>query len=146
MFFLPVLDEKATASKVRSFLKNDYSRLCRDLGKPVSYIKAIKYNDMPKSPSHVNHAMDGIIRRVDMQTTAECTREAFKRVQNYDYKSGKVLFDCYIKRRSYDIVAEELGYSRRRVDDFLINACCQFAGCLYDVSKGRMDLQVWKEE
>lgn len=149
MKLLPVLDRVATAEKVRDYLNKDYPQHCMAVGKPVTYIQATAYDGMPKSPSFGNQAEEEIIDRLDevweVQRAIDYTRDAFKLVQSYNPEVGQLLYDSYIRHKSREHIAIEMGYSKRSVETQISNACCQFAGCLANVSNGEMDLRVWQK-
>lgn len=145
MFLLPIPDEVKTAENVRKFLKHDYPKLCAVAGKPVSYLKATNYDGMPKKPNAINHADDAIIKRIDAKASVEWVRKAFERLGKLSAENSNLLYEASILDKDRQSMADLRTMHRSSLQTKLQIARCQFAGCLDDVSGGRLSLIEWKK-
>ncbi len=60
----PVVDERATAKKVKKFFEKDFERLLRLADEQISFFRSPNYDGMPKSPSTINGQEESAIKYI----------------------------------------------------------------------------------
>lgn len=122
----PQVDEKATVTKVKHFLKHTLPQMQRYSHKDISGIKSPIITDMPRGGSVGNQAEETITQRVYAEQVINSVVVALK---SCDVVSRKLLIDVYIgnsKTPDYSEM-EALGYEKTRYQFYKNRACLQFA-------------------
>lgn len=122
----PQVDEKATVTKVKRFLKKRLPQMQRYSHKDISGIKSPIITDMPKGDSVSNGSEETITQRVYAGQVVDNVVTALK---SCDAISRRLLIDVYIdepKTPDY-LEMETLGYEKTRYQFYKNRACLQFA-------------------
>lgn len=122
----PQVDEKATVTKVKRFLKKRLPQMQRYSHKDISGIKSPIITDMPKGDSFSNGSEETITQRVYAGQVVDNVVTALK---SCDAISRRLLIDVYIdepKTPDY-LEMEALGYEKTRYQFYKNRACLQFA-------------------
>lgn len=136
----PTIDYVKTSKNVRYFLKHTYKDACRAAGEPVNYLKSPSLSGMPKSPSPGNTAEDRIIERLDAEQLATWTKRSLAVMHEADPWNALILTECYIKNRDNLNFAEDMGYSKAKMQQMLQDACVALAGYLARISNQHINL------
>lgn len=122
----PQVDEKATVTKVKRFLKKRLPQMQRYSHKDISGIKSPIITDMPKGGSVGNQAEETITQRVYAEQVINNVVAALK---SCDTISRKLLIDVYVGKSKIPdyLEMEALGYEKTRYQFYKNRACLQFA-------------------
>ena len=137
----PRLDEKETARAVRTYLKEDYAKVCLALGTSPSSLRSPQISGEPRGTSAGNPTEDGLIKLIDLDVKV---KEAYQRLTRLNPPGAQLLYQCYLLHVSPETIADQYYRSPRYIHKRLQIACCQFASCLADISEREVDLRVWK--
>lgn len=122
----PQVDEKATVTKVKHFLKHTLPQMQRYSHKDISGIKSPIITDMPRGGSVGNQAEETITQRVYAEQVVDNVLAALK---SCDTISRLLLIDVYIGEAKMpdNLMMEALGYEKTRYQFYKNRACLQFA-------------------
>jgi len=122
----PQVDEKATVTKVKHFLKHTLPQMQRYSHKDISGIKSPIITDMPRGGSIGNQAEEAITQIVYAEQVVDNVLAALK---SCDTISRLLLIDVYIGEAKMpdNLMMEALGYEKTRYQFYKNRACLQFA-------------------
>lgn len=138
----PVVDERATAKKVKKFFEKDFERLLRLADEQTSFFRSPNYDGMPKSPSTINGQEESAIKYITSDTAkAKSILKDIDVAINHCSKTNQtILFYRYIECWPDWQVAQKVKYSATRYNELKIVALVEFAERLC-VQENRIDLR-----
>lgn len=141
----PILDEQATAAKVRSFFAKDFERLLRLADEQPSFFRSPSYDGMPKSPSVTNHQEEVAVEWLtsDSLLAKSILKDVDTAITHCTYLNQTILFYRYIKCWPDWKVAQKVQYSTTRYTELKVVALVEFAERLC-VQKNHVDLRILK--
>ena len=141
----PVVDERATAKKVKKFFEKDFDRLLRLADEQTSFFRSPNYDGMPKSPSTANGQEVSVIKRITSDTAKakSILRDIDIAINHCSKTNQTILFYRYIECWPDWQVAQQIQYSTTRYNELKIVASVEFAERLC-VQENRIDLRELK--
>ncbi|MEY8662516.1 ArpU family phage packaging/lysis transcriptional regulator [Ligilactobacillus faecis] len=141
----PVIDDRATAKKVKNFFEKDFERLLRLADEQTSFFRSPNYDGMPKSPSTINGQEASVIKCITSDTAkAKSILSDIDIAINHCNKTYQtILFYRYIECLPDWRVAQKVKYSTTRYNELKIAALVEFAERLC-VQKNHIDLRALK--
>lgn len=155
------IDQKATANKVRNFLKFDFDRYLNFAGLNPSDLSVIDDTHL-SSPSldasgvsshgGINHAETSMLRIIEAENACKAIYHAIMKCRDGGRKPYKtILSEVYLKGMNDTAVQGLLGYESSQYDVIKRRALCEFADrwdrsrYIYRLRDDKWDMHVWKK-
>lgn len=141
----PVVDERATAKKVKKFFEKDFERLLRLADEQTSFFRSPNYDGMPRSQSTINGQEESAIKYItsDSARAKSILKDVDIAINHCSKTNQIILFYRYIECWPDWRVAQKVSYGRTRYHELKMVALNEFAERLR-VQECKIDLVILK--